>query len=72
MTNEQIIAWSILIVGWGLPLLHVILSRRAGPWRMPPEAGCPMSPRVGWLVLVLMLGPIGWLLFVARPRRKTS
>lgn len=72
MTNEQIIAWSILIFGWGLPLLHIILSRRAGPWRMPADAGCPISPRIGWLVMVLMLGPIGWLLFVARPKRKAS
>ncbi len=70
--SEQSIAWVIVIGGWVLPLLHVILSRRAGPWRMPPDSACPMSPRIGWLVMVLMLGPLGWLLFVSRRRRKTG
>ena len=53
-----------------LPLLHVALSPSAGPLRAPPEARCPFSPRVGWIVMVLLLGPIGWLLFVARRRRR--
>lgn len=51
------------------PILHVCLSPAAGPWRAPAGSSCPFSPRVGWLVMVVFLGPIGWLLFVLRPRR---
>ena len=64
------IAWTILIVGFILPVLHVCVSRDAGPWRMPSDARCPFSPRVGWLVIILFLGPIGWVLFVTRHRRR--
>lgn len=60
--------WLVLALFWGLPLLHVVLSRTAGPWRSAPGAECPFSPRVGWIFLVLMLGPLGWLLFVFRRR----
>lgn len=69
----RLAAAAILPVGWLLPLLHVALSRRAGTWRPPPGAGCPFGPRTGWLVMVLLLGPVGWLLFLrgtrGRPRR---
>ena len=58
------IAWTILIGGFLLPLCHVVLSRRGGPWRAPAGARCPLSPRVGWIVMVLFLGPIGWLMFM--------
>jgi hypothetical protein len=69
--SATLIAWAVLIGGYLLPLAHVALSPRAGSWRPPPGAGCPMGPRVGWLVLVLLLGPIGWLLFYsARYRRR--
>ncbi len=64
--------WIVLALFWGLPLLHVALSRTAGPWRSAPQAQCPFSPRVGWIFLVLMLGPIGWLLFVLRRRRRPT
>jgi hypothetical protein len=60
------LGWLVLVVFWGLPLAHVALSPEAGPWRSRPGAECPFSPRVGWLFLVLMLGPLGWLLFVFR------
>lgn len=63
-------AWSIVILGYLLPLCHVALSRRAGPWRAPAEGRCPLSPRFGWLVLVLLLGPLGWLLFATSRRRR--
>jgi len=66
------LAWTILIVGYVLPLAHVALSPGAGPWRMPADAGCPFSPRIGWIVLVLFLGPVGWLLFVLRRRKGRS
>lgn len=66
--DPQILAYGILIFGFLLPMAHVAFSASAGPWRMPPEARCPFSPRVGWLVIVMFLGPIGWLMFVTRKR----
>jgi len=68
--SEIWLAWTILIVGYVLPLTHVALSPSAGPWRMPPEARCPFSPRIGWLVIVLFLGPIGWIMFMTRRKKK--
>jgi len=65
-----LVAWAILIFGWLLPLAQVALSRDAGPWRPPPGAGCPLGPRCGWLVLVLLAGPLGWLAY-RRARRRT-
>ncbi|MGQ0677998.1 MAG: hypothetical protein ACT4N4_18200 [Rhodospirillales bacterium] len=62
----------VLALFYGLPLLHVLLSAGAGPWRAPAGARCPFSPRVGWLVLVLLLGPVGWLLFVTRRCRRAG
>lgn len=67
--NEQTIAWTILLGGFVLPLAHVLLSPRGGPWRPPPGSRCPLGPRAGWVVMVLFLGPVGWLLYMrARPR----
>ena len=71
-TMPEILAWTVLIVGFALPLAHVLLSPAGGPWRPPPGSGCPLGPRVGWLVLVVMLGPIGWLLFMSARRRHAS
>lgn len=65
-----LVAWAILIFGWLLPLAHVALSRDAGDWRPPPGAGCPLGPRCGWLVLVLLAGPLGWLAFRRARRRR--
>jgi hypothetical protein len=31
-----------------------------------------MGPRLGWLAMVLLLGPIGWLMFMTRKRRAPS
>ncbi len=62
-------AWLLLVGGFLLPLGHVALSRKGGPWTPPPGARCPLGPRVGWLVMVLLLGPIGWLLFLYANRR---
>lgn len=68
MTPE--IAWLILIVGFALPLAHVAASPKSGPWRPPPGARCPFGPRAGWMVIVLLLGPVGWLLYMrARAKR---
>jgi len=65
--SASVAAWLILVFGYLLPLAHIALSPRAGAWRPPPGSGCPFGPRIGWLVIVLLLGPIGWLLF-ARAR----
>lgn len=68
--DATIAAWLFLVGGYLLPLGHVLLSPRGGPWTPPPGARCPLGPRVGWLVLVLLLGPIGWLMFLGAHRRR--
>jgi len=65
------LAWTILILGWLLPLLHVGLTRGGGSWLPPPGSGCPLGPRVGWLVLVLLAGPLGWFAFL-RARQRSA
>ena len=49
------IPWLVLFTFYGLPLLHVALSRKGGGWRPPAGSRCPFGPRAGWLVMVLML-----------------
>jgi hypothetical protein len=68
--SSTLLAWAALICGYFLPLLHVALSAKSGPWRPPPGSTCPLGPRTGWLVMVLLLGPIGWLLFLSARFRK--
>ena len=63
-------AWAVLIVGFVLPLIHVALSPDLKPAPGAMDGKCPFSPRMGWLVIVLFLGPIGWLMFVASRRRR--
>ena len=66
------IAWLVLVFGFVLPLAHVAGSAKGGPWRPPPGAGCPFGPRTGWFVIVLFLGPLGWLLYLrARDKRRS-
>jgi hypothetical protein len=50
----------------------VLFAPGIGGWRPPPGSGCPIGHRFGWLVLVLLLGPIGWLMFATRKRRRRS
>lgn len=61
-----------LVAGFALPLFHVAVSKRGGPFLPPAGARCPLGPRTGWIVLVLMLGPIGWLLYMGRRSGKTE
>jgi hypothetical protein len=69
---SQTQALLVVVLGWGLPLLHVLFAPGVGGFRPPPGSNCPIGHRFGWLVLVLLLGPIGWVLFVTRKsRRKT-
>ncbi len=70
MTQTE--ALLVVLAGWLLPLVHVTFARGAGGWRPPPGSGCPIGHRVGWLVLVLLLGPLGWLMFVTRRARRVS
>lgn len=69
---DPIIAWAIVIVGYALPLIHIIASPAAGPWKPPPGSGCPFGPKTGWLVIVLLLGVFGWLMFMLSRRRRTT
>ncbi len=66
---NEAVAWAVLIVGFVVPLAHVALSPRSGTFRPPPGARCPLGPRAGWLVIVLLTGPVGWLLYMLRRRR---
>lgn len=66
--EEKLFAWAVIAL-WLLPLAHVVLSPNGGRWTPPPGSGCPLGPRVGWLVLVLLLGPLGWLMFWRSRRR---
>ncbi|MBM3598710.1 MAG: hypothetical protein FJX35_10885 [Alphaproteobacteria bacterium] len=65
---EPWLAWLILLVLFVAPLVHVAVSPRGGPFLPPPGTRCPFGPRTGWLVMVLLLGPIGWLLYMRRRR----
>ena len=66
------IAGLVLFFGFGAPLLHVLVSPRGGPFRPPPGSRCPLGPRIGWLVIVLFLGPVGWLMYLrGRGRTRT-
>jgi len=67
-----LIAWTIIAIGYLLPLAHVVLSKDGGPWVGPKTDTCPFSPRVGWLVIVLFLGIFGWLLFMRVKWRKNT
>jgi hypothetical protein len=65
---EPWLAWTILIVFGVAPLVHVIVSPRGGPFLPPAGTRCPLGPRMGWIVIVLLLGPIGWLMYMRRRR----
>lgn len=67
---DQTTALIVVLILYVAPLLHVLVSPSAGSFRAPPGSGCPMGPKLGWLVMVLLLGPIGWLMFIKRKRRQ--
>lgn len=54
----------LLIVLLVLPLLHVALSPKSGRWTPPPGTRCPFGPRTGWLMIVLIGGPLGWIAYL--------
>lgn len=61
-------AWVILLLWLVIPTLHVLTAPNGGPWRSPKGSKCPFGPRAGWLIIVLLFGFIGWVLFL-RSRR---
>lgn len=63
---NQTTALIVVLALYVAPLLHVLLAPSAGSFRPPPGSRCPIGPRFGWLVIVLLLGPIGWLMFMTR------
>lgn len=66
-------AWAVIIIGFVLPLIHIAVSRDIETAQPTKDGGtCPFSPRMGWLVIVLFLGPIGWLMFMASRRKKRA
>ncbi len=69
---DVIVAWVFLTVFWLLPLLHVAISPRSGSWRPPEGSRCPFGPRLGWLILVLLLGLIGWLMYIRTRHRRAA
>jgi len=70
--DSHLLAWLVIVFGFLLPLGHVIISPKAGSWRPPPGSGCPIGPRLGWIVLVLLMGIFGWLLFITRRSKRIN
>ena len=67
--NETVVFWIVLVVGLLLPMAHVLLSPKSGAWGPPAGSRCPFGPRVGWLVMIVMLGPIGWIMYMRKRGR---
>ncbi len=65
---SPILGWTAALVFFVAPLVHVAVSPRGGPFLPPEGTRCPLGPRVGWLVIVLLAGPLGWLVYMARRR----
>ena len=65
---SPLIGWIAVLILLVAPLIHVAISPRGGPFAPPAGSRCPLGPRVGWLVIVLLLGPLGWLVYMARRR----
>jgi hypothetical protein len=68
---EQAVALLLLVLFVG-PVLHVALSPKGGPWKPTPGSRCPFGPRLGWLAIVLMLGPVGWVMYLSRRRTRAA
>ncbi|MSO93651.1 MAG: hypothetical protein EXQ86_09675 [Rhodospirillales bacterium] len=69
MNEGALVGWAVLFFGLILPMAHVIVSPRSGRWLPGPGSRCPFGPRVGWIVLIIMLGPIGWLMYMRKRNR---
>ena len=63
---SPIAAWIFLIVGFIIPMAHIVFSSKSGPWLAPKETKCPIGTKFGWLIIVIILGPIGWLMYMKK------
>ena len=63
---SPIAAWIFLIVGFLLPIAHIMFSSKGGSWLAKKGSKCPIGPRIGWLIIVIFLGPIGWLMYIKK------
>ena len=59
---EKIIALGFVLFGFIFPLAHVALAFKT--MEHPKTSKCPFSPRTGWFIIILILGPLGWLMFL--------
>jgi len=69
---DQITALVIVMLWIVIPVLHVMTSPTGGSWSPAAGSSCPFGPRLGWLVIVILLGLIGWFLFLRSRRRPLS
>jgi hypothetical protein len=65
-------AWIIMIIWFIIPILHVVTSIKGGSWHPPKGSTCPFGPRTGWLIIVLLLGLVGWAIFLRAKRVSQS
>ena len=70
---EPLQAWAIVIIWMVLPIVFILISKKAGSWVAPKESRCPFGPKMGWLVIIIFLGVIGLLIFfrTKHSQRKT-
>ena len=68
---NEFIAWGIVLLTFVAPIGHIAFTRDMTG--RSESSTCPFSPRIGWIVMVLFLGPLGWFLFKqARHRRRKA
>ena len=59
---EKFIALGFVLFGFIFPLVHVGLTFKT--MKHSKTSKCPFSPRTGWFIIILTLGPLGWLMFL--------
>ena len=62
-------AWVLIIVWFIFPIFYVFMDKNAGNWIPPKTSGCPFSPRIGWLVIILFLGLIGLAMLIYKNQK---
>ncbi len=65
-------AWAFIILFYAAPLAHVAFSRHSGSWRPAAGARCPFGQRAAWVIMVVLTGAIGWLMYMNARRRITA
>ena len=59
---EKLIGLGFVLFGFIFPLIHVVLTMK--PATQLDASKCPFSSRTGWIIIILILGPLGWLMFL--------